>query len=384
MEFNSFEKLSMIYGPFEKPLLWIDKHFYYIGYDPAIHLDLPGDNHFGLVFYFTVTILFLIITVIWGVVDRRKPNYLKLNYWFGIYIRYMVALIMLGYGIDKLIPIQMGYPDVTELLRPFGEQDFFSVLWNFVGVSPGYEIFAGTCEIIGSLLLVFRRTYIFGCLFMCTILCNIIAVNTFYNIGVKIYSSLLLICILFVLAPHIHKLIQFFFQNRNVSLAENKLEFKSAWKRYIFIAIGIFLVGGTILVNILRDYKVYLRRMSDKQHQVLYGVNWFIAKDTIQPILTDTLRWKKFAIVNKKLAVIYNMKDSAGYYDYDKDSIKCIYRLHDNPDSLKWDELHYSYPVKNKLQLIGKWKGIDVKIMMEETPIDSMVVNKERLTFLQE
>jgi hypothetical protein len=186
------------------------------------------------------------------------------------------------------------------------------------------------------------------------------------------------------LTPHIYKLIQFFFQNRQVSIAENKLEFKSVWKRYIFIAIGIFLVGGTILVNILRDYKVYLRRISDKQHQVLYGVNWFIAKDTIQPILTDTLRWKKFAIVNKKLAVIYNMKDSAGYYDYDKDSIKCIYRLHDNPDSLKWDELHYSYPVKNKLQLIGKWKGIDVKIMMEETPIDSMVLNKERLTFLQE
>jgi len=382
--FNSFEKLSLIYGPFQKPMFWMDKHFYHTGYDPAIHQDLPGDNHFGVVFYLTVIILFLITAVIWSLIDRGKPNYQKLNNWFGIYIRYMIALVMLGYGIDKLIPIQMSYPDVTELLKPIGGQDRFSVAWNFVGVSPGYQIFAGACEVIGSLLLVFRRTYIFGALFMCGVLINIIAINVFYNISVKLYSTLLLVGVLFLLAPHIYKLMQFFFLNRNISLAENKLEFKVAWKRYIFIALGLFLVGGTILVNILGDYKSYRKRIANKQHQKLYGVNWFIAKDTLQPVLTDTVRWKKFALVNMKLAVVYNMKDSAAFYDFDKDSIKGIYRLHDNPDSSKWDELHYSYPLSNQLKLTGKWKGMDVQIMMEEIPIDSMTLNKEKLVFLQD
>ena len=73
-----------------------------------------------------------------------------------------------------------------------GEQNLFSIAWTFVGISPGYEILLGTCEMIGSLLLIFRRTYIFGALFMCTVLFDIVAINHLYNIGVTLYSSLLL------------------------------------------------------------------------------------------------------------------------------------------------------------------------------------------------
>jgi hypothetical protein len=384
LTFNEFDKVSLIYDPLQKPLFWMDRHFYHTGYNPAIHENLPADNHYGVVFYVTAAILFLFISAFWSFVDRGKPNYQKLNYGFGIYIRYMTALVMLGYGIDKLIPTQMGYPDVTELLKPIGGQDLFSVAWNFVGASPGYEIFAGACEIIGSLLLVFRRTYVFGALFMCSVLCNVIAINVFYNISVKLYSTLTLICVLFLLVPYANTLIQFFFRNRTISLAENKWTFKETWKRYLFLAFGILLIGGTILVSILRGFKAYQRQIYNKQHQKLYGVSWFIAKDTLQPVLTDTVRWKKFALVTRKRAVVYNMKDSAAFYDFDKDSVKRIYRLHDNPDTSKWDELHYSYPLTNQLKLSGKWKGMDVQIMMEETPIDSMTLNKEKLVFLQD
>ena len=235
---KNYEKIPVIYSIFQKPLFWIDKHLYHTGYDPAIHQDVPGDNHFGLVFYITAAILFLIITIIWSITDRKKSNYLRMNHWFGIYIRYMVAAIMLGYGIDKLIPIQMPFPDVTELSRPFGEQDLFSVIWNFVGASPGYERFAGSCEVIASLLLVFRRTYVFGALFMCTVLCNVVAINIFYNISVKLYSSLTLLSVLFLLIPHIHKLWQFFFQNQSVSLAEPAIEMNTSRKKYFWMTFG--------------------------------------------------------------------------------------------------------------------------------------------------
>ena len=124
--------------------------------------------------------------------------------------------------------------------------------------------------------------------------------------------------------------------------------------------------------------------MSNKRNQRLYDVDWFIAKDTIQPLLTDGLRWRKFALFGRKSAVIYNMRDSASIYDMDKDSIKQVYRIHDNPDSSKWTVFHYRYPVKNKLELVGKWKGRDVQIMLNETPVDSMMLNKEKLIFLQE
>jgi hypothetical protein len=278
----------------------------------------------------------------------------------------------------------MPFPDITELSKPLGEQDLFSVIWNSVGSSPGYERFAGCCEIIASLLLIFRRTYVFGALFMCTVLCNVVALNIFYNIIVKLYSTLTLICVIFLLIPHIHSLVQFFFRHRAVALTEYKAGTIPSWKKYVWTAVCIFFIGGTIFINIFNDYKAYGRQFSNRRNQRLYEVDWFITKDTIAPLLSDTLRWKKFALFGRKSAAIYNMRDSASIYDYDKDSVKQTFRIHDNTDSLKWDAFHYLYPEKKKLELTGKWKRIDVRIVMTETPIDSLLLKKERITFLQD
>jgi hypothetical protein len=382
--FHFVKDSSIVYKPFEKPLYWLDQHFYHTGYDPKLHASVPSDNHFGVVFYITIVILFLILASAWSIIDRHKSNYNKLYYWFRIYIRYMVALIMIVYGIGKLIPVQMPYPDVTELLKPMGEQDLFSILWNFVGISPGYENFVGISELIGSFLLLFRRTYVFGALFMCTVLCNIVALNIFYNVGVKLYSALLLISVIFLLVPYLNILKLFFFYNRKISLEELKYPMVTDWKRYFFIGLGVVLVGGTIVFDILNVYKNYNRGLTSKKNQRLYNIDWFVTKDTIPPVLSDTLRWKRFAFIGRHTAVIYNMKDSAGFYVYDLDSNRHSYTLHDNTDSLKWDKLLFSHPQKNKFEFSGKWKGVDVHIMMEEVPIDSMKLNKERIVFVQD
>jgi hypothetical protein len=137
-------------------------------------------------------------------------------------------------------------------------------------------------------------------------------------------------------------------------------------------------------MNIFNDYKSYRRQLSNRRNQRLYEVDWFIAKDTILPMLTDTLRWKRFALFGRKSAAIYNMKDSASIFDYDRDSLKQIYRIHDNTDSTKWDQFHYRHPVKNTMELTGKWKSVDVRIVLKESSIDSFTLNKERITFLHE
>ena len=278
----------------------------------------------------------------------------------------------------------MSYPDVTDLLSRLGEQDHFSVLWNFVGVSPGYEIFTGICEITGSLLLIFRRTHVFGALVMCTVLCNVVALNIFYNIIVKFYSSLLLVCVLFLLIPYAGRLFRFFFNNRNVSLADKEFVFKTTWKRYVLTGVCIIMVAGTIVMNLIPDINAYKRSLTRRKKQKLYDVAWFKSKDTLPPLLSDTLRWKRFALFHKNSAAVYSMKDSASIYDYDADTLKHIYTLHDNPDSTKWDKLYYTFPQKNKLVLTGKWKGVDVQMMMDEIPIDSMALNKEKIKFLQD
>jgi hypothetical protein len=382
--FNFFDSLSKIYATAAQPLSWLDNHLYHTGYNHRLHQAVPGDNHFGIVFYFTLVILIILVVIVWSIVDRQRLQYNKLYYWFRLYIRYMVALIMFGYGIDKLIPVQMSYPDITDLLAPLGEQSRFSILWNFVGSSPGYEVFTGICEVTGSLLLIFRRTYIFGSLFMCTILCNVVALNIFYNIPVKLYSSLLLISILFLLAPSISKLVQFFFGGRAVSLAEYQYKFKQSWKNHLIVALGICIPVLSFLNDTFHVNNRYHQYENNRKREKLYDVTYFITKDTLSPLLTDTLRWRRFAFANKNSAVIYNMLDKAGYYTCDTDSVNHTYTLHDNPDTSTWHVFHYSYPGKSILQLSGTWKGSEVKISMKEVPTDSMNLNKERIQFVRD
>jgi hypothetical protein len=376
--------VSKVYLPVTKPLFWLDKHIYHLGYDPNLHQPLPGDNHFGIVFYITYLIICIIIISVWSWIDRRKTNYVHLNYRFRIFIRYMVALIVFYYGIDKVVPVQMRYPGVVDLVTPMGDQNLFSMLWNFVGVSPGYEIFTGFFEVTASFLLIFPRTYIFGSLLMCTVLCNVVALNIFYNIPVIMYSFLLLVCVLFLLQPYAYKLFQFFFHGRSVSLTDSEQLPNRIKKSYLLYFLGYGLVFFLFISEIVHVTKIYSKDQVQARQDKLYNVIYFIQKDTLLPLTTDTIRWKRFILTGNNSAVIFNMQDIPDYYQYDMDSTKHTISLHDSPDKNSWKIFSYAYPQKEHFEITGKWKGNEVIIKMKEIAIDSMYLKKEKLTFYQE
>jgi hypothetical protein len=373
-----------IFHPMLKPLHWFDKHIFHTGYDPKIHDPWPGDSHMGVVFYLTALLFAIVLTACWSIYDKKRTSYNKLFYWFNLYLRYTLALTMFGYGIDKLIPVQMSYPGPVALLTPMGQNNLFNVLWQFMGVSRGFMIFSGACEIIGSFLLFSRRTAVFGYLILCTILCNVVAFNFFYNVPVKLFSSQLLIYTLFLLVPYALKLFQFFFYEQPVALTQNSFLFHTRWKRYV---IWVLLIVIPVLIDFcvtVVDYRRYERDQTDAKHHRIYEVGAFIAKDTLPPLLTDTLRWKYFVFDYDKYAVIFDMKDNKDWYECDIDSMKKVFTLHDNPDTTTWHVFHYAYPSKDSLLLTGKWKNRDVTIMMKSTPIDSMPLNKEKIRWLRD
>lgn len=78
------------------------------------------------------------------------------------------------------------------------------------------------------------------------------------------------------------------------------------------------------------------------------------------------------------------MMDVNDYYDFDIDSTKKTITLHDNPDKKTWKVFHYTSPAKDKFQLIGKWKGKDINVLMKSTPIDSIPLNKEKIKLIQD
>ncbi|MBS1600527.1 MAG: hypothetical protein JST75_20035 [Bacteroidetes bacterium] len=384
--FNKEAPLDLIgvYTFLAKPLHWFDKHFFHIGYDPNRHPAFPSDNHYGVVFFLTLFVLTIIATAVWSILARNRSNYNRLSYWFNVYLRYVLALVLAGYGIDKLIPTQMSRPDVVELITPLGEQNGFSVLWDFMGYSPGYEMMTGAFELAGSILLFSRRTMLAGYLLLLAVMTNVVALNWFYNIPVKLFSFLLLLYLLYLVAPYLKSVVKFLFYRQLVIIEDHHYRFQTNWKQYTLFGILLIVPLVVMTLGVIGNVRYYNRKMAAEKKERNYEVVSFFAKDTLPPLLTDTLRWRRLLIEDARYAVVCNMKDERISFLYKDDTIKKIFSLSDESDSSTKYIFEYSYPQKNQFALAGKWKGNDVKIVMESKPVDSMALRKEKIVVMQD
>jgi hypothetical protein len=371
---------------FSGPVAWLDHHFYHFGFDPKKHLIFLGDGPFGWAFLLTLFFVCIAGAIIWSMLDRQRKNYNRLHYWFRTYLAYYLFLTMVIYAVEKIIPVQMPYPNVEDLLTPVGDLNGFSLVWDFIGSNKGYSIFTGTCELVASILILFRRTRVFGSLFMTTVLVNVVCLNVFYNIMVKLLCMQLLLTTLFLLAPYVPRLVRFFYDLKPVSLAEKTYAFSTPWKKWVIILLCIapaWVTYGIARKSIIR----YRHNALTLKNQKLYNTEIFVrGTDTLPPLQTDTLRWKRFVMTpyrDHKMAVIYSMNDEKDFYEYDIDSNRNTITLHDNPDTATWHIFKYGYPKQGKYQLMGKWKGQPVSVTMNDIAIDSLfLLNKEKVTWV--
>ncbi len=369
-----------LYKPFSGFFHWLDKHIYHTGYDPKLHVSLPVDNHYGVVYYITIFFGAIIAAISWGIIDKKRINYDKLSYWFNVYLRYTLAVVILGYGIDKVIPVQMSYPRTMDMIRLFGNQSKEDLLWKFMGSSPGYMIFTGSCEIIAAILLFSRRTAVFGYLFTLCVLTNVLALNWFYNISVKFFSSLLWLYALYLLAPWLAKVFQFFFSDTPVTTHQGHYTFEKKWKRNLLFSILVLVPVLILTLVSFGDAKTYRKETASARKEKKYNVTAFVTKDTLA---ADSFRWKRVLFVYDNFIVILNMKDKEDWYQYDIDSLKKHLVLRsDNKSST--DTLQYNYPAAEQLRLSGKWKGKNISVLLKLSPVDSMYLKKEKIKIMQD
>ena len=96
-------------------------------------------------------------TVVWSVLDRQRENYVTLNKWFHLFMRFAAGSTMLAYGMVKAVPMQMPAPFLTRLVEPFGNFSPMGVLWSSIGASAAYERFAGAAELTAAVCLFIPR-----------------------------------------------------------------------------------------------------------------------------------------------------------------------------------------------------------------------------------
>lgn len=94
-------------------------------------------------------------------------------------LSWMVVLAMLIYGGAKYF--QFG--NANEVEKMVSEMTGMELMWAFYAYSKTFAVLIGVLEIIGGLLIFFRKTRIIGCLFTSTILVNIILQDIIYEVN---------------------------------------------------------------------------------------------------------------------------------------------------------------------------------------------------------
>ncbi len=224
---------------------WIAVHIFHVPPSPPYFSDfLLADTNAGYIDLLCFAVLAALATIVWTLFDRKRPDYKTLHEYLRIYVRYALGFTMLAYGFDKVLVLQFSWslPGPERLALPLGNYSPFALMWTFMGYSTAYTIFAGVGEVVGGLLLLFRRTTTLGALIICGVMANVVALNFSYGVPVKIFSSLLLLQAVFLLAPEAQRLLNIFVLNRTAPPANLDGPFPARWMPKPRIALNLAIV----------------------------------------------------------------------------------------------------------------------------------------------
>lgn len=178
--------------------------------DKILTIVLPNPIIFG------VSILIAICPIVYAIVwhfKREVDDPSVLNFWIGA-IRYGIAFDLTMFGLQKMFHLQLNVPlaMLDEPLSSFSNQ---WLTWSYFGRSYGFAVVIGIFQIIGSVLLLFNRTRLFGAVFLMPMLLNIIIMDYFYelDLGVQIHAWILFASVVYLICLDYDRLSTFFFSN---------------------------------------------------------------------------------------------------------------------------------------------------------------------------
>lgn len=339
---------------------WIGKRLFHL--DVAVLENGSGDTTYDYMKVLCFFLVALLAGLAWTILDRKGRNDARLYDWLRVYVRFSLASAMILYGASKVFSAQFGPPGYYRLLETFGEASPMGLLWTFMGLSRGYTLFAGLAEMAGGILLISRRTTLLGALVSVGVLLNVVLLNFFYDVPVKLFSSHLLAMAVLLTLPDLRRMADFLLFNRRVEPAEIRPLFRSPrLNRAALVLRTVFIVGLSI-------YWLHDCYTTDQQYGYLapkppFHGAWEVEEYAVNgqprpPLLTDAARWRRVLFDEPGFLGIHAMdKEKDQYYVLKLDTQAKRFVLSKFKDP-KWRSvLSYQQPRPDVLTLAGTIDG---------------------------
>ena len=111
--------------------LWLNNHLFHFKYIPQSWTTFSGSLH--TIRDIVYLLIALLVCIFWSLLDRKRPNYNKLLYWFSQCLVVALSCITFAYGVTKIFPIQMAAPSFIGLQTAVGNLSPFDLIWTAFG-----------------------------------------------------------------------------------------------------------------------------------------------------------------------------------------------------------------------------------------------------------
>ena len=338
-------------------VLWVSRHVFRMPTPPNDTDTGSGDTHFDWIALFCLLTIAVVGTAIWIAFDPKCKWHGSVAKWFRVGTRICLAGQMIIYGMDKAIPLQMPFPNLSRLIEPYGNLSPMGVLWASIGSAPAYEVFAGCAELLGGILLFFPRTTMLGALICLADMVQVFMLNMTYDVPVKLLSFHLILLSLVLLAPDFPHLLRFFVSNRATQPSLDPLLLAGTRSNRIAVPFQIAFLLWLLAANAYGAFVGWHTYGSGAPQSPLYGI-WDIDQFVVDgqeraALISDNERFRRAIFEYPTRMAFQRMDDSLAQYESVLDSRSETLKLTKDNDK-KWKaDLSFKRDSKERLTLDG-------------------------------
>lgn len=337
---------------------WIAKTIFSVS-EISLEPTGSGDMYYNYMELFLCFVLAIFASLVWSLFNKREKGYDTLLHYFLIFCRYYVAYSLISYGYSKIFYSQFGAPSLGRLLQPYGDSSPMGIAWTFIGASKPYTVFSGFAELIGGILLLFRRTSVLGALIGFAVMLNVMMMNFCYDIPVKLYSTQLVLLSFIIMYFMGDNLKQILIHNKPTTPVIFKPLFQKKWINWSHVILKIIVLFYLLGFDGYNQYLSIEEYGPDAPKAPLYGIykplQLIKNSDTLK-LFSDSTEWKHLVVEYSGYASIKQLNDRKIRLIFEPDTIKKTIIMHEESDTLHKFNLSYKALNDTTLNLKGIYK----------------------------